>query len=142
MVTKIRHFFRNILVFRKTLWRHRGYDYQGILLALRDALGDMEQTQRSNDRLVNTLKHCDRMHTLCLVLDRLIEGEYGLDKASYKMTRTPIGDGSKSEITIAMTPSYDFPKEKHISKYSGMQEKADLEYLFTQLNKHLHSFWD
>lgn len=129
----IKYFFKNLYVFRKTLWRHRCWDYTGCYHALRDSLNDMHGYQSEVNHFVsiNRDKTCKEILSCVLLLDRLIEDDYL--KGDYKLEAGGI---------IYTPPVGGLPTYKgNLKRSVDYMEQQDLELLTKILNKHLRRFW-
>lgn len=124
------NFFRNIYVFRKSLYNHSPWDYQGYLLFSRDALADMHKFQSNVDYFVsvnrdNTCKHMKR----CIGrLDRLIKDEYDFSNCS-------------AVDTLSLRKVADLPTLKMVSKNSASIRKQDLEAVSKFIERNLLNCW-
>lgn len=96
----------------------------------------MSKQQRKHGWGVNTSNDCDHMDVLVKVLDRLIADEYGIERWEF--------EGLSDELKgWRINPKYDFPKNRaNIYKVSERQQYIDKEYLFDELKKRLHHWWD
>lgn len=131
----IPRFVRNLFYFRKTLWGARPYDYEGLLLAMRDQLSMMESPIRNGYHLYAD-RTADRIKLCRLLIDRILEGDYRFD--DYDL------DFNHGTMKITKTPlSTEAPRDSKLQRKILMsREQNDWDLLFKTLHKHAKTFWD
>lgn len=128
-------FIKNIYCFRKTLWHARPYDYEGLLLAMRDQLSMMESPIRNGYHLYAD-RTADRIKLCRLLIDRILEGDYRFD--DYDI------DFNHGTMKITKTPlTSEAPRDSKLQRKILMsREQNDWDLLFKTLHKHGRSMWD
>lgn len=133
----IPRFFKNIYVFRKTLWHSYNFDYSGILYAMRDQLNNMEEPIRNGHHLYAE-RTAKQIKTCRLLIDRILnwDGQYSFD--NYDI------DFSNKRCKITKTPKYsEAPRDSNLQcKILVGKEEQDFQLLMKLMTKHMRSFWD
>lgn len=131
----ILNFFRNIWIQRKALWGSYWCDYNGLLLYMQTQLKHMEYKQRKDGQHLYTDKYCDQMKVCIILLERLIEDDYDIERWNFTEDR-------KAFCGLRMTPKYSFPTgDRRVNLLGMKQRKTDKEYLFKVVNKYLDHWW-
>jgi hypothetical protein len=134
----IPRFFKNIYVFRRTLWNSYNFDYSGILYAIRDQLTNMEDPIRNGHHLY-ALRTAKQIKTCRLLIDRIL----GFDE-QYLFDHYDIDFSSNRSCKITKIPKYSqAPRESNLQrKILVGKEQQDWDLLFKILHKHGRDFWD
>jgi len=139
-------FFRNMLVFKRTLIGHRPTGYLGLLIGMRDALEDMESVQRKTNRLRQTKKMCKKMRVVLFSLNRLIKDEYGYDWVNIDINLDAElieGEFYSHEGLLKETKLKDLPSLKAQRKLAIKLREQDLRIVGEAFSKgHVLCFWD
>lgn len=131
------NFFRNLYLFRKTLWRYRQWDWSGLYQAMYDSLKGMEEQQRVYGHSVNSHKYAKDIRICLKLLERLIEDDYGTRGYDYV-------EGDRGTILSGKFVSKysEQPEWKHGWKLRVAQQNYERELLFKLMAKHSQGWWD
>lgn len=134
----IPRFLRNIIHFRKALWRTYSFDYSGSLHYMRDHFQMMEPVIR-NGYHVHGDRTADRVKVCKLLLDRILDhtDQYFFDDIEMNFL-------DKGRLKFKQTPRYsEAPREsKYQHKILMDKEKNDWYLLMKLLHKHMQGFWE
>ena len=93
------NFFRNVWFFRKSLVRHRWYDWGGSVSFLSESIQDIKSgiEKRGNEEIVSRTKKVQKMERLILLLDNLQNDSY-IKIAEERLGKKVISNYSFDEI--------------------------------------------
>lgn len=140
-----KNFLRNIYVFRKTLWNHYRFDYGGTLHAIRDSLDDVQKFMETDKAWgVEANKKAKDMRKIIMILDRVIEDEYGIRYFDYewrelgKVHHEGYGELTRTEIEVIKLK--DLPT-KELERISNFRQN-EWQLVCKALERKLFTWWD
>lgn len=138
----IPRFLRNIIHFRKALWRTHSFDYSGSLHYMCDHFEMMEPVIR-NGYHVHGDRTADRVKVCKLLLDRILDNT---DQYFFDDIEMVKGEkrGKLVGYSFKHTPRYsEAPREsRYQRKILTSKEKNDWDLLMKMLHRHMKGFWD
>lgn len=137
-----KRFIQNVWFFRKELSGWWSSDQEPTLALLRRALEGMEETQRTSMyfRSINADNKAKNIRTCVLLLNRIIDDKYDIDKFEYNVISTPVPDMPQfNEVHIEVTKKKDLPGKAMANKLD--LKKQDTDLLFKIISKHIHGWW-
>ena len=134
----IPRFLKNVVVYRKVLWKTFNFDYSGSLYFMREHFKQLEPVLR-NGHHINGDKTADKVKVCILLLDRILDFS-----EQYTLSELDV-DFSDNRITIKHTPkNTEHPRygTKTYREVNKNKENQDWELLMKMLNKHMRNFWE
>ena len=155
-----RNFFRYItkmFAYGQHLWHDFDFDWVYLLKVMKFKLERMAKAF-DNGMTVSAPKRAKEIRHTIAVLDRIINDDYselGNRKLEEKYGKSewqfiPIEDSKYSELIIDRegarkgTPEYEAERKefRKVIENAERQKKADIDYVFRYIAKHLQSWWD
>lgn len=134
----IKWFFKNIWLFRKTLWHNRTWDYSGMLQAMDDHLSG--QIKYGMSHIENSDKYMKSMKIARELVRRINEDSYHEDKVDLKWSSRSIDDEGFRRLQIVRKKKNDLPTVDLAMSID--YRKQDLEMLSNIIRKHMLFWWD
>lgn len=137
-------FFINTIAFRRTLCEGRPWDNTHLYLAMADALAQMEDQHRNHGHLVNNERYANQMKVMRLLLERLIEDNYGLAYREFVyVSKDDAVSQTEKLFGFRTVPKNSVvPVGKYASKASSYTLKNDLHLAAKLFERHSKSWWD
>lgn len=136
----VKNFLLNIVIFRKTLWRYRSWDWTGLYQGMYDSIKEMENTQRVHGNHVSHQKTAKDMRVCMKLLERLIDEDY-MKISGYDLDVVWERDGEYKGVGckyVKLSPAVlPYRHER-----TAAIEKQDRELLFKLLCKQSKTWWD
>lgn len=135
-------FFKNIYVFRKTLYNSAWWDYSGYLQAMDDMLTHQIKHFESDKNSSLQRKKAKHMRVIRELIRRQRESNQA-DWWDCEIKSTPLENGMfvlkiKTTKKCSVVPA----DTKMSRKIRNGIEQQEWDYLFKLLHKHLRNFWD
>ena len=136
MFHKLKRFFRNLWDFRRFLWNNDWWDSYHILYMLREKLKvDVKYYKKYHmnahpEPIINSMELC------IMLLNRIIKDDYLMNA---------LRPYNKKYPNWLFKGVMNIPNPKWFKRCGDIahrQEKQDIEYLFSHMNKYIKIWWD
>lgn len=147
----------NLIVWFKTIWTDRDWDYIFLFYILKLKLSRMEKLIREHGKHLDSDLDARRIKRCVIILDRLIKDEYQ-EKAlerhdkkwgnrDYRFEKIPGTNCSKLEIDIENATTDELKEQERqeflkYTKFAWHVKQKDIEILFNTMKKHIFEWWD
>lgn len=128
-------YIKNVKMFHKALWRHRSYDYSGLLQFMIIASKDMQKGHENDNLHKDNEKRAKDLKVFAALLERIAEDDYTKDKVVYIPGK---GLGGFKQIPNTL-PNYEAAKSFYY--LTGKQRHNDLKLAGKLFSTKLLSWW-
>lgn len=137
-VADIWKYFRNLYVFHKALWRHRSWDYSGLLLFMETATKDMHECHKNHGHLMRSEETARELLIVSALLKRIREDKYTDEVQGWEQKGSGMWSGNFYQKPNTL-PSIN---AKKFYKMREAVKKNDLDLVCKMVKTKLFTWWD
>lgn len=133
-------FLRNVIVFRKVLWRYRSWDYYGMLGFMETSAKDMAKCHENHGHLVGSENTAKELRVFAEYMKRIRESDY---LTRYIEVDWDLNERGAHNIKIKSI-RYEGPKfgTKFYRKIEESCAKDDLQQAMNLFKRKVRTWWD